>query len=232
MSGKLERSDNKSEKKRENNDSYVVGKKTEIAYKVSLSSEMAEALGKYEERRNSVFRICDIESFSEGIIDSSSFGKLQSPSAVFGDFNGDGMVDSVLMGYMENGQGEVIAIVSQLAKRDKDKAKEIQDVVMSPSPGWTDTPNNSKKEEIKEKYKAFEIALLNGWAFRGEKPYRLDLALTLHRKGEIIKSSNPNRCSHVLTTDAFGIENFDEKNTETLFPCGEMPLSVACLMDK
>ncbi len=167
----------------------------EIDYKINLSTSMTKALQAY----NPDFKIWRSAKFNPKLITDYPYKPYQAPSAVFGDFNGDGAIDAVLMGH--------------------DKTKELLIAILSKS--------------SKEDYKVVEIWTKHGlWNSKNTHPESIadgDLFLFLHHKGEIIKRSNPNGCSErTLKTDAFGIENFDIKGIETLFPCGDMPILVSC----
>lgn len=167
----------------------------EIDYKITLSTSMAQALQIY----NPDFRIWRRARFNLEAIKDYHYKTVQSPSAVFGDFNGDGIIDAVLMGY--------------------DKTDEMLIAVLS-KPG-------------KENYKVAGIWTKYGlWNSKNVPPESMaggDFLLLLHHKGERIKSNNPNGCSErILKTDAFGVRNFDVKDIETFFPCGDMPVVVSC----
>lgn len=172
--------------------------KIEIDYRITLSTPMAKALKK----RKPDFRIWKRERFKPGSIKNYSYKTFQSPSAVFGDFNGDEIIDAILMGHDKINEW-IIAIVS---KPDRKEYKVIEI--------W------------------IKFGLWNSKNMQPGSVTDSDLILVLHHKGEIIKSDKPNRCSErILKTDAFGVKNFDSENKETLFPCGDAPMMSSCLLE-
>lgn len=167
----------------------------EIDYKINLSTSMAKAVQIF----NPDFTIWRRARFNLESIKNYPYKASQSPSAVFGDFNGDGIIDAVLMGH-DNTDELLIAIMSKSGKED---------------------------------YKVVGIWTKYGlWNSKNVPPESIaggDFLLFLHHKGERIKSKNLNGCSErTLKTDAFGVMNFDVKDIETLFPCGNMPVIVSC----
>lgn len=172
--------------------------KVEIDYKIILSTPMAKALKK----RKPDFRIWKRKNFTPESVEKYEYKVSQSPSVVFGDFNGDNVIDAILSGHNKINE-LIIAIVSK---------------------------SNSGE------YKVIEIYMKYGeWNLKNSNPDSIsyvDLILVLHHKGEIIKSDKPNRCSErILKTDAFGVKNFDIKNKETFFPCGDAPMMSSCLLE-
>jgi hypothetical protein len=170
-----------------------------IDYKVALSTSMAKAVRTY----NTDFKIWKKARFNSELIKSYPYKASQSPSAVFGDFNGDGIIDAVLGGY--------------------DKTNELLIAIMS-KPGKDDY----KAVEIWTKYGSW-----NSKDIRPDSMTGGDFLLFLHHKGETIAHVTPNSCSEqTLATDAFGIKNFEIKGVETFFPCGDMPIPTSCLLYK
>jgi len=167
----------------------------EVDYKITLSTSMAKVLQIY----NPDFRVWTRARFNLELIKNYPYKASQSPSAVFGDFNGDGIIDAVLMGY--------------------DKTDELLIAILSKSG--------------KEEYKVVGVWTKYGlWNSKNVPPESMaggDFLLFLHHKGERIKSNSLNGCSErTLKTDAFGVKNFDVKDIETFFPCGDMPVLVSC----
>lgn len=94
----------------------VDGPRIEINYKVVLSTPMSEALAKHDPN----FRIWEAGDFHPDLIrlyrftsfeNWRNFVSYQTPSAVIGDFNGDGAPDVVLTG-RDNTDDKVIVILS------------------------------------------------------------------------------------------------------------------------
>jgi len=167
----------------------------EIDYKITLSTSMVKALRTY----NPDFRIWGRARFSLELIKDYPYKASQSPSAIFGDFNGDGIIDAVLLGYDKTDE-RLISILSKPGKEDY-KVVEI----------WT------------------KYGLWNSKDVPPESTTGGDLLLFLHHKGEKIKSKSVNGCSEqTLKTDSFGVKNLDVKDIETFFPCGDMPVVVSC----
>lgn len=165
-----------------------------IDYEVTLSSLMKEALKK----KNPNFKIWKQINFTPQVISEYKYTIYQSPSAVFGDFNADGITDVVVMGYGKI-KKHIIVIVSE-----------------------------------EDKYKAVEIWMGSGLDDRPESTRNIELSLTLHPKGEVIKGNITkyiDACNKVLTNDGFGVKNLDIENVETLFPC-EKYISVGCIIRK
>jgi len=190
------------------NNTYIIGKEPGISYQVILSSEMAEALKRYEKKYNNGYSyyIFNAENFKKEIIDNYPFGKFRLPSAVFGDFNGDGIIDVVLMGYWEGGGREHSAIMIESNPTNKENKKE-------------------------EKYIVKEIVLYN-------QIENVNLYLTFHKKGEVITMDRKimdcaRETNGVITlkTDAFGIQNFDLEGRETLYNIDEYS-SFGCIILK
>lgn len=166
-----------------------------IEYSVVLSSAMASALRFY----NPDFMLWGQKNFTPMLVSTYKYSLQSVPSAVIGDFNGDGIIDAVLMGHDKTDE-LLIAILSKFGKEEY-KVVGI----------WT------------------KYGLWNSKNMQPESRAGGDLLLFLHHKGETIKSNNPNGCSErILKTDAFGVKNFDAKDIETLFPCGDMPVIVSC----
>jgi hypothetical protein len=234
--------DNNQEKsliKNKENKTYIIGKEPGISYQVILSSEMAEALKRYEKRRPGYsYYIFNAKNFKKEIIDNYPFGKFRSPSAVFGDFNGDGIIDVVLMGSLEREEKEIsscepIMIVSnpEYNKKKEKKKKKKDEIVMLPIYDNITVPTNEEKEEPEEKYIVKEIVI-------SHKFENVDLYLTFHRKGEVITLDRKimdcaRETNGVITlkTDAFGIQNFDLEGRETLFNIDEYS-SFGCIILK
>ncbi|MCK5583253.1 MAG: hypothetical protein KAI33_05660 [Elusimicrobiales bacterium] len=163
-----------------------------IDYEVILSSSMNAGLKKFR----TDFKIWKQINFSPEIINEYEYTPYQSPSAVFGDFNNDGTIDVVLMGYGEY-QKHILVLKS---RKDKYVVKEI----------WMGSGLNKQPKSTRN----------------------IELALTLHPKGESIKKKHPNSCKDsILANDAFGVKNFDIDGMETLFPC-EKYMVVSCIIRK
>jgi len=181
------------------NNTYIIGKEPGISYQVILSSEMAEALKRYEKRRPGYsYYIFNAKNFKKEIIDNYPFGKFRSPSAVFGDFNGDGIIDVVLMGGYWDGE-EIIS---------------CEPIMIESNP-------SNKENKKEEKYIVKETII-------SHKIENVDLYLTFHRKGEVITLDRKimdcaRETNGVITlkTDAFGIQNFDMEGRETLYNIDE-----------
>jgi hypothetical protein len=227
---------------KKNNTSYIIGEKPQIEvnkktgdYTIILSSEMDKALKEYEKKHYGYpFNILNAKNFKKDIINSYPFGIYQSPSAVFGDFNGDGIIDVVLMGQTEASQDSnwwvnpaVIEIVSN-SKKTKKKEK-TDDIVMMPISTNIAIPEKAKEE--REKYVVIRIIVLS---FEGKNA---DVYLTFHKKGEVIDTHNK-VCARetggviTLKKDAFGIQNFEWEGKETVFNYSERFASIGCCILK
>ncbi len=199
-----------------------------IDYEVELSSSMKKAL----KEKNSDFKIWKRVNFASQVTSEYKYTAYQSPSAVFGDFNGDNIIDVVLMGYGKI-QQHIIAIVSNVpkSKLQDSKSMHYDQMVIDPYAMSSFPP---KKETVMEKYKAVEIWLGNGFSRPPESTRNIKLSLIFHPKGEIIKGDikkYPDACNEVLKNDAFAVKNFDIDGLETLFPC-EKYMVVSCVIRK
>jgi len=150
-----------------------------IDYEVILSSSMNAGLKKFR----TDFKIWKQINFTPKVISEYKYTTYQSPSVVFGDFNDDGTIDVVLMGYGEY-QKHILLLKSR-----------------------------------KDKYVVHEIWMGSGLDDRPESTRNIELSLTLHPKGEIMKGNTKyiDACNKVLKKDAFAVKNFDVENIETLF---------------
>lgn len=177
--------------------------KVEISYDIVLSSAMSEALKK----RYPDFKIWKQVNFDPEVVREYRYTDYQSPSGVFGDFNGDNIVDAVLMGYnklpgQEWTRMEMLAIVSNTSAQ--------------------------KKELPAGEYKVVDI-----WMSESIEPSEatrgIKSVLAFHPKGEIVRGSSENACDEVLKNDAFGVKNLDMEGIETLFPCDKYMIT-SCLV--
>ena len=205
---------------------FEIGVKPEVRidYNVVLSSAMNEALKKW----NPDFRICKRVNYAPEIIREYKYTYFRSPSAVFGDFNRDNIIDVVLTGYTN--KIEMVAIVSNSPKPDLRNSENMQyDHVVNP---YTLSSFSREREAIIGGYKVIEI-WMSGVIEPAESPRDIKVVLTFHPKGEVIKSNSeyPDACNEVLKNDAFGVKNFDFDGVETLFPCEEY-ISPSCVMRK
>lgn len=220
---------------KKNNTSYIINGKPQIKidkktedYTIILSSEMDKALKEYEKRHGYLYNVLNVENFQKDIINSYPFETYQSPSAVFGDFNDDGIIDVALMG------DNVIEIISN-TKKTKKKEK-TDDIVMMPISTNIAIPEKKEEEEKDEKYVIIEIVLLNfKEEYKDHRPKNVDLYLTFHKKGEIIDSHNKGCAPETngiitLKKDAFGIQNFDWEGKETLFNYTDTYASIGCCL--
>lgn len=170
-----------------------------ITYEVGLSSEMIRAVS----IRHSDFRMWSHVNFDAKVLARYEYNTRQSPSAVFGDFNSDGIIDAVLFGH-NNVRLEIIAVVSDSGKSSThtgDHQYKVVDIWMS------------EREKVTDDMRGIRAIL------------------TSHAKGEIIKSESnlPDACNKTLKNDAFGVRNLDIDGIETLFPCEEY-LVLSCII--
>ncbi len=168
----------------------------EISYDVVLSSAMNEALKK----RHPDFKIWKQVNFDPEVVKEYRYTFRQAPSVVFGDFNGDNIVDAVLMGYnklpgQEWTRMEMLAIVSNTSAQ--------------------------KKELSAGEYRVVDI-----WMSEGSDPSEatrgIKSVLTFHPKGEVIEGNSGyiDACNEVLKNDSFGVKKFDADGIEQVFDGG------------
>ncbi|MBI5178701.1 MAG: hypothetical protein HZA04_05530 [Nitrospinae bacterium] len=87
----------------------------EVEYKVFLSTGMTAALNKYDPEFK-IWRAQDFHTMWRGLYDyksfqpSRSFLAYQTPSAVIGDFNGDGIPDAALSGHTKKYQALLVVL--------------------------------------------------------------------------------------------------------------------------
>lgn len=178
---------------------YSVGEKPgiEISYKIILSTLMAKALEKYSPD----FKIWQAQDFIPPIRATEIVPPNQFPSCLFGDFNGDGIIDAVLMGQDKTNE-LVIAVLS------KHNAYEITEIerfpFIDPKEIWTITEPDKKE-------------------------YGLSHSLTLLTRGKVVKTfPNPSSLEITLMTDAFVIEYFEKASRLYIYKDGRFisyPLS-------
>jgi len=170
-----------------------------ISYDVGLSSEMIRAVN----IRHPDFRMWSSVNFDAKVLEGYKYSGRQSPSAVFGDFNNDGVIDAVLFGHNKI-RLEIIVVVSDSDKstsRARGHQYKVVDIWMS------------EREKVTDDMRGIRAIL------------------TSHAKGEIIKSESnlPDACNKTLKNDAFGVRNLDIDGIETLFPCEEY-LVLSCII--
>ncbi|MBP7796128.1 MAG: hypothetical protein KA059_05060 [Elusimicrobiales bacterium] len=222
---------------KKNNTSYIIGEKPQIEvnkktgdYTIILSSEMDKALKEYEKKHYGYpFNILNAKNFKKDIINSYPFGIYQSPSAVLGDFNGDGIIDVVLMGYIDSegvNPGVIMIESNSFHKKKKEKKKKSDDIVMLPIYDNINIPIKEEKEEPEYKYIVKEMLLYS-------ITENVNQCLNFHKKGEVIDSHNKG-CARetggviTLKTDAFGFQSFDFEGDEMLFNYSKPYASTGC----
>jgi hypothetical protein len=169
-----------------------------ISYEISLSSEMKEALKKY----NPYFKIWKSEDYLPSLIQLYEFKSssrkgyfaYQTPSAVIGDFNGDFKPDVVMMGH--------------------DKTSSFTIAVMSDPKGYRiielgKGPLKNPKEEWYGMYGGEE-----------GREYGFSSYLTLFQPGKITAKPSFNRPEIDLKTDAFMMEIFEKSSTVSFYEAG------------
>lgn len=184
--------------KRLRNPGYKEGWKAGINYSVILTPKMVEALRKLESRGGENFKLLGIENFNQEIIKSYPFDPYSLPYALFGDFNQDGIIDAILLGFLGNEYGWEFNVIGIISK-------------------------NKGKEYFATEFISFQGKGINN--IDEASKYVSKIFLIYHKKGEKIKT---NDCGiKEITTEAFGVRDIEDK-TEELFPCDGNFLTMPC----
>ena len=159
----------------------------EVGYDVRLSAAMMRAVN----IRHPDFKIWTRVNFDAKVLDEYEYSSRQSPSAVFGDFNNDGVIDAALFGHNKT-RLEVIAVVSDSGERSARMGGDQYKVVDI----WM-----SERDEVSDDMRGVRAVL------------------TSYSNGEVIKSEGnlPDACNKTLKNDAFGAKNLDVDGIEVLF---------------
>lgn len=153
---------------------FLAGKRVDkaprITYVVELSTAMKAALHRYDPE----FKVWKQEDYDPYLVRVYNFTPFQSPSAVFGDFNGDKTTDVVMMGYNKTDSKTIVILskgdkytVSEIAKRPltdpatpehKIGGGNIIEFLAYVPPGKIKARPEYNRPELNLKSDAFEIA--------------------------------------------------------------------------
>lgn len=166
------------------NPGYKEGWKYGIDYSVILTPKMIEALRKLESNGNRNFKLLGIENFDQKIIKSYLFDSYSLPYALFGDFNQDGIIDAILLGFLGNEYGWDLNVIGIISK-------------------------NKGKEYFATEFISFQKGI---YSIEEANHYISEIFLIRHRKGEKIKTNNCG--VKEITTDSFGVRNIKDTTEE------------------
>lgn len=166
------------------NPGYKEGGKYGIEYSVILTPKMIEALGKLESNGNRNFKLLGIENFGQEIIKSYLFDYYSLPYALFGDFNQDGTMDAILLGFLGNEYGWDLNVIGIISK-------------------------NKGREYFATEFISFQRGIYN---IEEANHYISNIFLIRHRRGEKIKTNNCG--VKEITNDSFGVRNIEDKTEE------------------
>lgn len=166
------------------NPGYKEGWKYGIDYYIILTPKMIMALRKLESNGNRNFKLLGIENFSQEIIKSYPFDFYSLPYALFGDFNQDGTMDAILLGFLGNKYGWDLSVIGIISK-------------------------NKGKEYFATEFISFQKGIYN---IEEENHFISEIFLTSHKKGEKIKTNNCG--VQEVTTYSFGVRNIKDKTEE------------------